>query len=137
MTRGTFRTTTKRSELMAKVRRRNTSAEMRVRQELRDLGIGYRLHAKDLPGTPDIVNRGRRWAIFVNGCFWHLHEGCKRGTLPKRNRRQWMEKLEANKQRDWRSLSELLDLGYSVLVVWECETRDSVQLRTILSTFLR
>ena len=137
MTRATFRTTSKRSKLMAKVRQRNTSAEIRVRQELRDLGIGYRLHAKDLPGTPDIVNRSRRWAIFVNGCFWHLHEGCKRGALPKRNRQQWIKKLEANKQRDWRSLSELLDLGYSVLVVWECETRDPVQLRTILSTFLR
>ena len=137
MTRPTFHTTSKRSKLMSKVRQRNTSAEMRVRRELRDLRVGYRLHAKDLPGTPDIVNRGRRWAIFVNGCFWHLHEGCKRGSLPKRNREQWIEKLESNKRRDWQSMSQLLDLGYSVLVVWECETRDPVQLRTILSTFLR
>ena len=130
------RTTAKRSRLMGKVRQRDTSAEMCVRKELRSLGIGYRLHARDLPGTPDIVNRGKKWAIFVNGCFWHLHEGCKRGSLPQRNREFWLKKLEGNKKRDWQNMAQLLDLGYGVLVVWECETRDPVQLRTILTTFL-
>lgn len=136
MSRKPFPTTAKRSRLMSKVRQRDTSAEMRVRRELRAMGVGYRLHAKELPGTPDIVNRKRRWAIFVHGCFWHLHEGCKRGALPQRNREMWIEKLEKNRQRDWQNVSELLDLGYSVLVVWECETKDPVLLRKNLSTFL-
>lgn len=120
---------------MAKVRRGNTSAELKVRQTLRELGVHYRLHAADLPGKPDIVHRRDRWAIFVNGCFWHFHQGCKRGSVPKRNREFWLEKLEKNRRRDWRNVSDLMALGYSVLVVWECETRDPSQLRRILQTF--
>lgn len=128
-------TTVRRSKLMAKVKRGHTGAELRVRRALRELGVHYRLHAADLPGKPDIVHRRDRWVIFVNGCFWHFHQDCKRGSIPKRNREFWQDKLEKNRRRDWLNIRRLMELGFSVLVVWECETRDPVKLREILKTF--
>lgn len=111
-----------RSRLMARVRQRGTAPELVVRSLLRKAGTKYRLNAKDLPGSPDIVHRGRRKAIFVHGCFWHRHPGCSRSTTPKQNFEFWQEKFDKNIQRDERNLAELRREGYYVLVVWECET---------------
>lgn len=129
MSRVKLETTPRRSQLMRRVRQANTPAERAVRKILHDLGVGFRLHAKDLPGSPDIVNRSHRWAIFVHGCYWHAHENCSRWRLPKRNREFWAEKFEANRERDRRKMAELEELGYAVLVVWECEIQVEDQLR--------
>jgi DNA mismatch endonuclease, patch repair protein len=115
-------TTESRSALMKRVRRTNTPCEVAVRKVLAHRGWRYRLHAKDLPGTPDIVNRRRRKAIFVNGCFWHGHVGCSRARQPKSNQTFWREKIEANRSRDERKSAALANLGFDVLTVWECET---------------
>ncbi|MHB0970850.1 MAG: very short patch repair endonuclease [Thermoanaerobaculia bacterium] len=115
-------TSESRSALMKRVRRADTPCEIIVRKVLQNHGFRYRLHGKDLPGTPDIVNRRKRKAIFVNGCFWHGHFGCSRATLPKRNRTFWKEKIEANRSRDAKKSAALASLGFDVLTIWECET---------------
>lgn len=108
--------------MMARVRRHGTAPELVVRSVLCGLGFHYRLNAKDLPGTPDIVHRGRKKAIFVHGCFWHHHSGCRKGSLPKRNVEFWKEKLARNVARDRRAVQELRRSGFDVLIIWECET---------------
>ena len=130
-------TTQRRSRLMKRVRQADTPPEHAVRRALQALGVRYRLHAKDLPGSPDVVNRSRRWAIFVHGCYWHAHQGCSRWRLPKRNRDFWAEKFTSNRERDQRKLAELEELGFDVLVVWECETQEPAELRERLERFLR
>lgn len=112
-----------RSAQMAKVKNRDTKPEMRVRQALHAAGLRYRLHAKDLPGKPDIVLRSRRIAIFVHGCFWHRHPdpSCKLARMPKSRVDFWAPKLEANRARDVRNETALLDMGWRVLTIWECE----------------
>jgi len=107
---------------MASVRQRDTTAEIVVRRALRALGHQFRVRNRDLPGSPDIANRTRRWAVFVHGCFWHRHKGCIRTTTPKRNRKFWTSKFELNQERDRRALRKLRRLGYKAVVVWECET---------------
>jgi DNA mismatch endonuclease (patch repair protein) len=109
-----------RSALMSRVRQSGTTPELMVARTLRGLGIGYRKNARDLPGSPDFVNRGRRWAIFVNGCYWHHHR-CRRGTIPKRNRDFWVSKFAANRRRDARAIHDLRRKGFDVILVWECE----------------
>ncbi len=94
---------------------------MEIRRLLHAVGVRYRTMNKDLPGSPDIANRKRRWAIFVHGCFWHGHHRCRRATVPKRNREFWIEKFAANRERDRRKKSQLRALGYRVLTIWECE----------------
>ena len=106
---------------MAGIRQRDTAAEQIVRVILTRLGHAYRVSNRDLPGSPDVANRTRRWAVFVHGCFWHSHARCPRATVPKRNRRFWEEKFEANRERDTRAVASLRRLGYRVVVVWECE----------------
>jgi DNA mismatch endonuclease, patch repair protein len=108
------------SARMAAVRRRNTQPELALRLALREQGVSYRLHKRDLPGTPDIVIRRSRIAIFVHGCFWHRHKGCARATLPKSNRFFWSEKFVANVRRDARNARILRSMGWKVFVVWEC-----------------
>lgn len=124
-----------RSRLMARVRQRGTAPELAVRALLRHEGVSYRLNACDLPGSPDIVHRGRRKAIFVHGCFWHRHPGCKRCTTPKQNFAFWQEKFDKNIQRDERKLAELRAKGYDVLVIWECETLSPESLAPKLRVF--
>jgi DNA mismatch endonuclease (patch repair protein) len=95
-----------------------------VRKVVHELGHRFRIHNRDLPGSPDLANRTQRWAIFVHGCFWHRHPGCGRTTTPKRNRAFWEAKFEANQIRDKRVRARLRKLGYRTLVVWECRTRE-------------
>ncbi len=123
---------------MRAVRSKDTTPEMIVRRLVHGLSYRYRLHRKDLPGTPDIV-LGPRWkAIFVNGCFWHGHD-CARGARePKANADYWRAKIRRNVERDARSVAALRDSGWDVLTVWECQTKagDRDKLEQTLRTFL-
>ena len=125
-----------RSALMRKVRRRDTGPEMMVRRLLHREGYRFRLHAGDLPGRPDIVFRGRRKVIFVHGCFWHRHEGCKRTTTPRTRRKFWADKFAANRKRDAAAVSSLEKADWEVVVVWECETEDPERLKNRLVALL-
>lgn len=120
------------SRRLAGIRQRDTRPEMFVRRLLHALGIRYRVRNSDLPGTPDIANRSKRWAIFVHGCFWHHHEGCRRATIPKRNRTFWLDKFRKNKIRDRKVVEALNEIGFDTLVVWECETTDCDRLSLTL-----
>lgn len=113
----------RRSFIMSKVGQKDTAPELRLRRALHSLGYRYRLHRRDLPGTPDLVFPSRRKVIFVHGCFWHGHI-CRWGKLPKSRLEYWLPKIEANKERDNRALTLLADKGWQVLVVWQCELRD-------------
>jgi DNA mismatch endonuclease (patch repair protein) len=109
------------SERMRRVRSRDTAPELTVRHTLRRLGYRYRLHVKNLPGTPDIVFMRRRKVVFVHGCFWHQH-GCALTNLPTSNVDYWHPKLRRNVERDAAAIRQLDQAGWSVLVVWECES---------------
>lgn len=111
----------KRSWNMSRIRSKNTAPELIVRKQLHNIGIRFRLYAKDLPGKPDICNRKKKFAIFVNGCFWHQHPGCKRATTPQSNQEYWLKKLETNVKRFNDNLNKLKKSGYNVFVIWECE----------------
>lgn len=111
-----------RSRLMAKIRSRDTGPERAVRSILHRLGLRFRLHRKDLPGTPDIVLPGRETVVFVHGCFWHGH-GCKVGKMPKSRTDYWGPKIGANKVRDRRKAAALRRLGWRVISVYECELK--------------
>jgi DNA mismatch endonuclease (patch repair protein) len=123
---------------MRRVRGRDTKPEMLVRRLLHAMGYRYRLQARDLPGRPDILFRGRRKAIFVHGCFWHRHldPACKLARLPKSRLDFWLPKLEGNRQRDEANLERLRDLGWEVLVLWECGLRDRDALGNKLAEFI-
>lgn len=109
---------------MSRVKGRDTRPEMRVRRALHAAGLRYRLQAKELPGRPDLVFRSARLAIFVHGCFWHRHAGCEHARMPKSRVDFWTAKLEANVNRDARQIAELEEAGWTVMTLWECETRD-------------
>lgn len=120
---------------MARIRKKNTKPEIRVRRLLHEMGYRFRLHASDLPGTPDIVFRSKRLVIFAHGCFWHQH-GCKLTRRPKTNLAHWLPKLERNIARDRAAQVRLKALGWRVLTVWECEV-DLPSLRPKLTNFLK
>jgi DNA mismatch endonuclease (patch repair protein) len=126
----------KRSALMGRIGATDTSPEMAVRRAAHNLGYRYRLHRRDLPGTPDLVFPRLRKVILVHGCFWHRHEGCVRTTTPTIRRDFWVAKFEANVERDARVRRQLEELGWEVLVVWECETFDEAQLQVWLRKYL-
>jgi len=130
------RTKEKRSEIMSKVRSKNTTPELVVRRLIFGMGYRYRLHDKRLPGKPDLVFSRRRKAVFVNGCFWHGHENCRYGKLPKSRLDFWKPKIDRNRQRDVENLRRLEDEGWSVLTVWQCEVKDQEKLRIRLHEFL-
>ncbi|AKU23493.1 very short patch repair endonuclease [Massilia sp. NR 4-1] len=109
-----------RSEIMSRVRSKDTRPEMIVRRMLHKAGYRYRLHVASLPGKPDLVFSGRRKVIFIHGCFWHLHD-CGQARIPKSRVEFWTKKLRANKERDERNLVELRRQGWSVVTVWECQ----------------
>lgn len=117
------RTKEKRSEIMSRVRSKDTGPELLVRRLVFGLGYRYRLHRRDLPGSPDIVMQGRRKVIDVRGCFWHGHEGCRYGQLPKSREEFWRAKIDRNRERDKANLELLEDAGWRVLVVWQCELK--------------
>lgn len=118
---------------LSKQKQKNTGPELVVRRLVHGLGHRFRIENKDLPGSPDLANRSRRWAMFVHGCYWHHHEGCPRATLPKSNRKWWAEKFEGNRARDRGKASQLRDRGFTVITVWECELDDLVVLKHRLS----
>ena len=126
----------KRSRMMAGIKGKNTRPEMLVRRLVHGMGFRYRLHRKDLPGSPDLVLPRLRKVIFVHGCFWHRHPGCGLAYTPKSNTQFWLEKLEANTRRDARALKALDALGWEILVVWECEVSDFPSLSLKLASFL-
>lgn len=108
---------------MKQVKSRNTKPERIVRKILWGLGFQYRLNVKSLPGSPDIANKKRKKAIFVNGCFWHGHQNCKKAKLPTSRVKYWEDKIAKNIDRDKKNFQDLKNIGYDVLIVWECETR--------------
>jgi DNA mismatch endonuclease (patch repair protein) len=119
----TPRTLAATSEIMRRIRKKDTRPEMTVRKVLHGLGYRYRLHDASLPGTPDLVFRSRRKAILVHGCFWHQH-GCALTRLPKSNLDYWLPKLKRNQQRDKVTRSAMRRDGWKILVVWECQSRN-------------
>ncbi len=122
----------RRSWLMSRVGGKNTTPEVRVRKAAHGLGLRFRLHRKDLPGTPDLVFPGRRVALFVHGCFWHRHSGCPKASNPGTRADYWAKKFRSNVERDIRVKSELEASGWRVVVIWECETKDANGLMRIL-----
>ncbi|MEY9589778.1 DNA (cytosine-5)-methyltransferase 1 [Bradyrhizobium yuanmingense] len=129
-------TSEQRSARMALIRSQDTKPEMIVRRILHGLGYRYRLHARDLPGRPDIYIRSRKTAIFVHGCFWHNHERCSIGHVPKSRSTYWETKFSANRERDQRNNKALVDAGWKVTTIWECELKDQERLARKLESFL-
>lgn len=122
---------------MQQIRGKNTGPEMIVRRYLHAHGYRYRLHHAGLPGHPDIVLRQYRIAIFVNGCFWHGHDGCKYFVIPKSNTEFWQAKIERNHQRDREEREKLRRMGWNTIVIWECQlkpARREATLRSLLFT---
>ena len=126
----------RRSEIMARIRSRDTVPELAVRSMAHRMGFRFRLHRKGLPGRPDLVFVGRRLAVFVHGCFWHRHCGCTNATMPKTRADFWQRKFDGNVERDRRNCEDLTRLGWKSLVIWECETEDSARLESILDAAL-
>jgi DNA mismatch endonuclease (patch repair protein) len=122
-----------RSKNMKAIRSKDTRPEMIVRRALRAAGIGYRLHLRDLPGTPDIVLRKYQTVIFVNSCFWHQHSGCPKAVIPKTNKEFWENKLRSNVARDSRNIAALEAAGWQCLVWWECEKDPARLIRQLLA----
>ena len=122
---------------MSRVRSKGSKPEMAVRRLVHGLGYRYRLHGKGIPGRPDLVFRSRRKVIFVHGCFWHRHTGCKLARLPKSRLDFWKPKLERNHERDREVHKALRDEGWSSLIIWECEVGDAEELAVRIHSFLR
>jgi len=130
-------TKSKRSEVMSRIKGRNTLPERLVRSMLHRMGYRFRLHRKDLPGKPDIVLSRYKTAIFVHGCFWHRHKDCRFAYTPKTRTDFWLKKLESNAIRDQQVKADLERLGWRVITVWECELRTPDQLAGRLDDALR
>lgn len=127
----------RRSRMMAGIRGRDTTPERAVRRIAHRMGLRFRLHRKDLPGRPDLVFPKHRLAVFVHGCFWHRHQGCKYAYSPKSRVTFWTQKFAANVARDQRQEAALRALGWQVLVIWECESRDARALEARLAAVTR
>jgi DNA mismatch endonuclease (patch repair protein) len=125
-----------RSKRMAMIHGTNTKPELRVRSIAHRTGYRYRLHDSDLPGKPDMVFPKLRKVVFVHGCFWHRHPGCSLARLPKSRLSFWLPKLTRNRQRDIRNIARLRRAGWSVKVIWECETISAEKIERKLRTFL-
>ena len=117
-----------RSQNMSRIRNKNTRPEKIVRSLLHRSGFRFRLHRRDLPGTPDIVLPGRKAVIFVHGCFWHQHKGCKDSGIPKTNTEFWETKLNKNVEMDKKNAAAIKQLGWKVIEIWECETENLLPL---------
>jgi DNA mismatch endonuclease (patch repair protein) len=121
---------------MSRIRKTGSKPEVLVRKIAHRLGYRFRINRRDLPGTPDIVFPGRRKVIFVHGCFWHQHAGCRHANLPRVRTDYWLPKLERTIQRDASATAALSDRGWDVLVVWECELGSQRVLEQMLQDFL-
>ena len=128
----------KRTEIMKKVRTKDTGCELVVRKMIYGMGYRYRLHKKSLPGKPDIVFGARKKVIFVNGCFWHGHSGCSRGKLPESNALFWQKKIEGNKLRDAKVVKRLKEVGWQSLIIWQCQVngKNTVRLQSRIKKFI-
>ena len=124
----------KRSQMMSGIRSKNTKPEITVRRWLHKNGYRFRLHRKDLPGKPDVVLPKYKTVIFVHGCFWHRHNGCKYCITPKTRTDWWLNKFEGNIQRDSLVLAAYRDIGWNPLIIWECQIKDN-SFKIILSSF--
>jgi DNA mismatch endonuclease (patch repair protein) len=122
---------------MSRIRSSGTAPERAIRQILSQSGIKYRMNVRDLPGKPDFANKTRKFAIFVHGCFWHSHENCALASDPKSNRNYWLPKLQRTKARDLAHLERLEQLGYRVLVIWECACRMPEQAEDLIAAFFK
>jgi DNA mismatch endonuclease (patch repair protein) len=121
---------------MGRVRQSGTLPELVARRIVYSLGLRFTLNNRDLPGSPDLANRSRRFVIFVHGCFWHRHAGCAGASTPKSNRTFWRQKFMYNVQRDRRAATALRKMGYRVFVIWECEAADRIAVTGKLSSIL-
>lgn len=121
---------------MGLIRGKGTKPELALRKLVSSLGYRYRLHQAKLPGKPDLVFPGRKKVIFIHGCFWHRHIGCKNTRWPKSKLDFWKPKLLGNARRDKRKMAELVEMGWAPLVIWECELRDVEHLTNMIKTFL-
>lgn len=126
-----------RSRIMRAVGREDTTPELSVRRIAHKLGFRFRLHRKDLPGSPDIIFPKHRLCLFVHGCFWHRHHGCRKATTPKSNAAFWMDKFARNVERDARKVKALRALGWKVAVVWECQSNDETIVGSIIRDAIR
>ena len=130
-------TPAKRSWTMAQVKGENTGPERLVRSLLHNMGFRFRLHRRDLPGVPDIVLPKWETVIFVHGCFWHRHPGCKRASTPTSNTVYWEAKFKRNQMRDSENQNQLTSLGWKVIIIWECELRNPEKVKKRLSDELK
>lgn len=121
--------------MMARIRSKDTRPEVKTRAAVHALGLRFRNHVADLPGKPDLANKTHQWAIFVHGCFWHSHSGCRLASSPKSNTVYWTEKLARNQARDIDKITALRAKGFRVLVLWECDVRDGARLEEALAVF--
>jgi DNA mismatch endonuclease (patch repair protein) len=121
---------------MSAIRAKGTKPEIKVRRFVYSLGYHYRLHVKDLPGKPDLVFKQRKKVIFVHGCFWHHHENCKKGRLPKSRQEYWHNKIFNNVSRDIANIEKLEKMGMHVLIIWECETQKKDVMEGKITNFL-
>jgi DNA mismatch endonuclease (patch repair protein) len=121
--------------MMARIRSKNTKPEVLTRSAVHGLGKRFRTHLSDLPGKPDLANKSHKWAIFVHGCFWHSHAGCRLASSPKSNTSYWSRKLARNQARDAEKIAALKSKGYRVLIIWECDIRDGARFRRALEQF--
>lgn len=125
-----------RRKCMLNIKNKNTKPEVAVRKALTKTGIRYRLHVSKLPGKPDIVISRRKTVIFINGCFWHQHNNCKKKAMPKSNMEYWKPKLEKNIKKQEEDIKKLKKEGWKVFIIWECETRNMDYLSKQVARFL-
>jgi DNA mismatch endonuclease (patch repair protein) len=125
-----------RSRMMARVRGTNTAPELKVRKTLHKLGFRFRIHRRDLPGTPDIVLPRFKSVILVHGCFWHRHEGCREASVPATRKEFWRKKFAENTERDRKNIASLRKMGWRVLVIWQCEAESNEALVKKIIKFL-
>jgi DNA mismatch endonuclease (patch repair protein) len=121
---------------MSRIKSKNTTPEKIVRKILTQMNYRYRLQVTKLPGKPDLVIGKKKLALFINGCFWHQHKGCKRQTLPKTNTEYWHNKLKGNIVRQKKNINTLIEQGWHTIIVWECETKNVTELKKKLQGVL-
>ena len=126
----------KRSEIMSRIKGKNTKPELIIRRALFREGYRYRLHRKNLPGNPDIVIPNYALVIFIHGCFWHQHEGCKRNFTPKSNKEYWIPKLQGNVGRFKKQRRELNRYGWHAYVIWECEVKKEIEIMSKIENII-